>query len=307
MNPLVLEYFGSDDASANGFEEAASADLQDTSLNVESLEEQELEGSLDSDSLLSGVKDSIDRLYKVSTLIRNPASRLASSKLLNHQEVDTSTGVDLLETFKPFDHDYVSSAFVQYRKTAALENYAASEPLAGQFEGIDIDVDADCPWEPIRTLLLQYRSEVKNGNEHFLIKRIAAAISRRRQQFAYWKKHREKLTKHTDPITRNLRIVPGPVEEALKSELKLREPSMRLPLPVPSITTASHLNVAQIAIRDNQSTVSVSEYAPSISPRGQDIVDFPPAPQVDPTAKFFECPYCFTLCPAALLGEKAWR
>ncbi|KAH6650493.1 hypothetical protein F5144DRAFT_637326 [Chaetomium tenue] len=73
-----------------------------------------------------------------------------------------------------------------------------------------------------------------------------------------------------------------------------------------SVTTATCLQVTQLTVRDDQSTVSQSEYAPSSHP-GVDVIDFPPPPKGKESGNFFECPYCFTLCPSRSLDIKAWR
>lgn len=82
----------------------------------------------DVDLLLDGIKDPIDRLYKLSTWIRNPSPRFASLKALHHQQIDSETNVDLLQASEGSDYDYVSSLFLQYRKSRALEEYPTTYP-----------------------------------------------------------------------------------------------------------------------------------------------------------------------------------
>ncbi|KAF2729894.1 hypothetical protein EJ04DRAFT_501555, partial [Polyplosphaeria fusca] len=57
----------------------------------------------DMDLLIGGIRDPVDRLYKLSTWIRNPSSRFASAKALQHTRVDLDTHIDLLEAYRPFD------------------------------------------------------------------------------------------------------------------------------------------------------------------------------------------------------------
>ena len=252
--------------------------------------------------LLDSTKDPIDRLYKLSTRIRNPPSRFGSSKALRHQKIDEESKVDLLQAIEEFDHDYVSSLFLQYRKSNALENPQGVKPPEDKDGGDD---NADNVWEPIRTVLLQYKPDLLKGTESFLVRRIARANVRRRQQFTYWKKHRDKLTHHTRIFTQHVEAPKEASPIAVHVETQPRE--VLIPIIAPqSITTATHLNFPQLAAKDDQSIISVSEYAPSTH-YSKEIVNFPPAPKRQPNEKFFECPYCFTLCSTALLAQKAWE
>jgi hypothetical protein len=84
--------------------EAEESDLEHS--GNDDTEESEL------DLLLDSVRDPIDRLYKVSTKIRNPSSRLGSSKAANHQQIDEETGVDFLRAVEQADYDYIRSLFL---------------------------------------------------------------------------------------------------------------------------------------------------------------------------------------------------
>ena len=256
----------------------------------------------DTDLLIESVKDPIDRLYKLSTWIRNPSSRFASSKALYHQEIDPDSDVDWLQAIEKFEHDYVSSMFLQYRKSSAVKTSNIKPP--GNQSQKDV---GELVWEPIRTVLAQYQSDVVHNTESFLVNRITSANIRRRQQFAYWRKHRDKLAQHSETTLQHIRT--GLKADHTESRTKgKRLESSALPLvSAPSITTASNLNVSQLTINDDPSHVSVSEYAPSLLPSSLEAVDFPPAPKQPEGKEYFECPYCFTICSTALLGMKAWK
>src|SRR5215471_6457718 len=156
----------------------------------------------DIDLLLDSVRAPIDRLYKLATRIRNPSSRFGSSKAPRHQQIDAESNIDLLQAVEKFDYDYVSSLFLQYRKSKALEESLTIKSPDGE----DRDYDADNVWEPIQTVLLQYKTDLFKGTESFLVRRIARANVHRRQQFAYWKKHRDKLIQHARTITQHINV-----------------------------------------------------------------------------------------------------
>jgi hypothetical protein len=243
------------------------------------------EAESDMDLLLDSVRDIIDRLYKLATKIRNPSTRLTYSKAQYFQDFDENSGVDLLQAFEHFDYDYVSAMFLQYKKSKALLEHPPEKVPNAQHA----ETDADDVWNPIYAVLSQYQDDIKAGRVSFLIPRIARSNMRRRQQFGYWKRHRDKLAKHTHVVA------------SLESALGPRDNS------APSVTTASRLNPSQLNIRESESTMSISEYAPSACDPGKEVVEFPPPPKRVPGNRFFDCPYCFTLCSNEFLAEKAWK
>ena len=257
----------------------------------------------DLDLLLDGVRDPIDRLYKVSTKIRNPSSRLGSSRAANYQQIDEETGVDFLRAVEQADHDHIRSLFLQYQKARALQECDTVEPTKNLVGGED-----DGVWEPIRTVLAQH-----GAAESFLIRRIARANVRRRQHFAYRKMHREKLARHArasistqSGLTSGIEIPSHPSFDRQISNDSLI-PQAELAPPAASVTTATNLNLARLELVENQSMFTVSEYAPSTWQPARDAVAFPPPPTTQSGDKFFECPYCFTLCPRGALAAKAWK
>ena len=297
---IVLDYWASKDslAALEPQEIAAASDPEFEHFKDEEAQEY---GS-DLELLLDSVRDPIDRLYKLSIWIRNPSSRFTSSKALRHREPDPESGVDFLKAIEAFDHDYVSSVFLQYRKSLAIREFPTVEPTETQNGDQDESV-----WEPLGTLLSQHKANVLNDSESFLVRRIARANSRRRQQFAYWKKHRHKLIQHSESAMQHVKLGHDPIPVGTKLEVERLEPIVHPLGPTRSVTTATHLEISHLNIKDDQSHISVSEYAPSVSQFQVENVDFPPPPIVASGAKYFECPYCFTMCSTALLGPKAWK
>jgi hypothetical protein len=269
----------------------------------EPLEDDDTEESY-MDLLLDGVRDPIDRLYKVSTKIRNPSSRLGSSKAASHQQIDEESGVDFLCAIEQADHDHIRTLFLQYQKDKALQEHETVEPPKYAMNG----KDEDGVWEPIRTVLTQH-----GDADSFLIRRAARANVRRRQQFAYWKKHREKLARHARvSISTQGILTPGteiPSQPSLERHISNDSPIPQAELapPAASITTASNLYLARLEAVENQSTFTISEYAPSTWQPSRDIMTFPSPPKAQSGENFFECPYCFTFCPRGVLADRAWK
>ena len=248
------------------------------------------------DLLLDGIKDPIDRLYKLAVLVRNPSSRFASSKALSFRRIDPESGVDLLQSFAHFDYDYVTSVFLQYRKSKANKVQPNPEPSTPETRA----KDPDEVWEPIRSVLSLYRSDMLMQTESFLVRRIADANVRRRRLFAYWRHHRDKLSQHSAMATKDLKIGQAYTEKTPLKPLAARPIAL-------SVTTASCLPNPSLVPKDDESDTPFSEYAPSVSVHNQEIVDFPPPPKVSRGDKFFECPYCFTSCPGAISHQKTWK
>ncbi|KAB5578818.1 WD40-repeat-containing domain protein [Coniochaeta sp. 2T2.1] len=73
----------------------------------------------------------------------------------------------------------------------------------------------------------------------------------------------------------------------------------------PSVTTATHLNPARLEVIGAKSVISVTEYEPCVWQPARDVVEFPPPPKDRDGDQFFECPYCFTICPRG--SDKAWK
>ncbi|KAF6234027.1 hypothetical protein HO173_007857 [Letharia columbiana] len=239
----------------------------------------------DLDLLLDGVRDPIDRLYKVSTKIRNPSSRLGSSRATNHQQIDEETGVDFLRAIEQADYEHIRSLFLQYQKARALQERDTVEPT----------------------------KDTHGAADFFLIRRVARANVRRRQQFAYRKMHREKLARQARAsISTQSVFTPGteiPSQPSFDRHVSNSSfiPQAELAPPAASVTTATNLNLARLELVDNQSMFTVSEYAPSTWQPARDAVAFPPAPTTQSGEKFFECPYCFTFCSRGALAAKAWK
>ncbi|KAK1774720.1 hypothetical protein QBC45DRAFT_424228 [Copromyces sp. CBS 386.78] len=139
----VLEYVNgaSTTSPEGGLEDSINATDESDGLD-ESFASQD--GS-DMDLLVEGVRDPIDRLFKLAVWIRNPSSRITSPKVLRYRLLDPETGVDLLDVFKEFDYDYVSSLFLEFRKSKARADHPITEPSSDYPD----DNQSEQIWEPI--------------------------------------------------------------------------------------------------------------------------------------------------------------
>ncbi|KAF3130557.1 hypothetical protein TWF594_010313 [Orbilia oligospora] len=271
--------------------------LSDSDSEDEWWDESGHDGALDPEMVVDSIKDPIDRLYKLSTWIRNPSTRFASSKILSHKQIDEETGVDLLEEFNSFDFNYIESLFAQYRKSKAQDEYDSK----------DIIEPEEKPRSP-RLSPHQVDNSI-SPTELSLIPRLAHANGRRRQQFSYWRRHREKLALHTTNIGDNYKRHNLASKGEHNHIHKVFNEPDQIAHPL-SVTTATRLNIPQqmaIAVNDSLSIVSVSKYATSNWSPDNEKLDFPAPPKCPEGQKFIECPYCFTLCPRNILETEAWK
>ncbi|KAJ5814082.1 protein kinase [Penicillium pulvis] len=70
---------------------------------------------------------------------------------------------------------------------------------------------------------------------------------------------------------------------------------------------ATHLYEDNLGLSDKSSITTTNTSMVSISEEGDHHVSIPKAPTIDPAAKEFECPYCFTLLPINTCQGKKWE
>ncbi len=149
-------------------------DLEDDSSSDEDNEDEESFDSYQAQPLvglaIENTATVIDRLYRLSFKVRNPATRMGLTKAQAFREIDQETGVDLIHRFADYDRNHVEEVFRHYRPKLHPDEMA----------------------------------------NHFLAQRLAKANTRRRQQFGQWKRHKTKLQKgEKSALNLNLNLKPG--------------------------------------------------------------------------------------------------
>jgi hypothetical protein len=222
------------------------------------------------------VSDALDRLYRIATKLRNPTTRLISEQISLYKHIDADTGVDLMTSYAEYDQRHIRELLNQRI------------------------VNTDDEREVSQVETESRRAEM----QHFLVSRLAQGNSIRRKQFYQWRRHRIKLeyavySSSEVPEERNNQVV------RKTAPLVLGAPSaMGYSLP----TTATNLNVQSINWDEDKSIASVSEYAANADASEEDLAYFPDPPSKKEGTRYFECPYCLTICPNAYLRtQDAWR
>ncbi|OCL12165.1 hypothetical protein AOQ84DRAFT_256174, partial [Glonium stellatum] len=224
---------------------------------------------------LSSITNIILDLYNLSFKIRNSATRSKPIKAALYTEVDRDSGIELFSRYAELDSCYVTELFHKLRKD---------------------------------------RPEIKDENI-FLIERLSRAITIRRKQFRYWRRHSGKLS------------VGNPLTEATAEEASLRpeqairsldqgvqttkEGFMKMNM-TQSVFSRSMFSGTEATTYDKRldhtlETQSVISYAPTaygVEGRG---VDLPTPPPAASKGLGFVCPYCMVLCAPKYGSGKAWR
>lgn len=150
--------------------------------------------------------------------------------------------------------------------------------------------------------------------DEIIRKRLAKLIARRRDRFAYGRLHQRKLAFHTRmtqeiPAPRRPESKPsqpqdkeiahqGPVQQDTLEPTKMENES-------PLNTSASIIDPERVRLYENPTKSEVSTVI-SVSPTQAANLSFPPEPKVGGN-DYFECPYCFILCPVKEARGKHWR
>ena len=227
----------------------------------------------------ASVVERVDSLYRLATKIRNPRNRPQRPTADLYKHIPEHARAEYRE-----NQERIETALVAYIQQHFLQESVTDS----QLDELGITKD---------DLLERY-----SRPEHWLVRRIGIANARRKQQFVYWRRHAQILAHDTTaelPITH---------DEKKASDLGLDVPT-ELGKSAPSMATSATkiLDIQFIGADDLKSDISHhSRVSTVVSPRGLRLA-WPPAPQHLAGSKFFPCPYCKVLCPAAYLDRDAWR
>ena len=238
---------------------------------------------------LFALSDINDNLYRLSRSIRAPASHARSLKALSYKSIDKETGVDLLQQYVAVDLAFSNDLFTQLRRN--VQDQCGDDP---KLDDVDLAI----------------------------IKRFAQGITRRRQQFLYWKHHRKKLGVHDDQETQSFKpptaapTVHLKGDEVRGSAPTIADPSDSLPVDGQAKTESSK---PKTTLTETTATVfispiptpndsrSVTSFATTARGLDGSRVEFPKLPKCIKQGKDFECPYCQTICPPHYQTARAWR
>lgn len=158
----------------------------------------------------SEVVDIIDNLYKLSVRIRTPTIRSRSLKAATYKPKDPETGVDILSTYAAYDLQHIKELLEHLR-------------------------------QPHQECLRQSHQDNVNDNDYdYLVTRLSAAITLRRRQFKYWKRHRDKLGMGTVAEEQTDHVTPSPNRPDPSQRIDTTEAQPEIPTIVAPKGTPSH-------------------------------------------------------------------
>ncbi|KAF2012654.1 hypothetical protein BU24DRAFT_395691 [Aaosphaeria arxii CBS 175.79] len=225
------------------------------------------------------VVDIIDNLYKLSVRIRQPTLRNRSLKAASYRPKDPETGVDILEQYAQWDLLHTRELITSLRE--------------GRTSQVQIENDA-------------------------LVDHLSFAVTLRRRQFKYWKRHRDKLAvpvMHETPAHNITPVVDRPdiPLQQDSAQPKIENPAITALKPTSSEKTGRTLLSGTEVTQHHQSldeiidSKSVTSYATTVRDLTGRGIELPPPPKSAHGDKDFECPYCFIICPARYGRGRSWR
>ncbi|KAI1123794.1 hypothetical protein F5Y10DRAFT_280648 [Nemania abortiva] len=230
----------------------------------------------------------LDALYSLAARIRNPKNRPSRTNdhLYKHiPEQDRSEYVHNREEIEINIVSYILRQHIleasSHKETQVLGGLA---PNGTAFEDI----------------LSQYVSP-----NCWIVRRAGKANARRKQQLLYWKNHalhlsqvRKKPTKKANPtpIEQNVTLS----KDILPSVFNRAQPA------VPSLATSAS-KLPALKPDDLKSAISHESRVSAIISLQNDDLNWPSPPARPGRNRYFECPYCRTLCPVKYLEKGAWE
>lgn len=240
---------------------------------------------------VSAVSDINDNLFRLSRSIRAPVKHLRSMKASTFKMTDEETGIDFVRQFEEVDIGHTQELFLQLRRDA--------QHIPVKYQDL-------------------------NAADLAFIKRLSRGISRRRQQFLYWRSHRKKIGAQADmdpsafpkfppvPVStiplndEEIKVLPSsaiPNKDSSQLTDKAKTEVSKPPTALTETTATAFIPPAPV-VNDVQSVTSFATTA-----RGLDgsKVELPKLPKYIIPGKDFECPYCQTICPSHYQSPRAWR
>lgn len=221
-------------------------------------------------------------------MIRTPALHTRFLKAATYKKIDRETGIDLIFQYKAVDFDYVHEGFTSFRRENGDPNPRFSEE------------DAQ------------------------LVRRFATAITKRRQQFLYWRRHRDKLgiRARTEDFEVSTVIAPEaklPVRKTTQDSQPPEPPPKVMPEKTFSMDMPPESSIGKTDLTGTTATIFIP--SDNISESGQTTTSFastargldgcrielPALPKSVILGKDFECQYCFAIIPARYQSTRGWR
>lgn len=221
---------------------------------------------------LASIGNILDDLYKLSFKLRNASLKPRAGKAAMHSEIDKETGVELFSEYHKFDRLHITELIRQMRGPSS-----------------DQGVESD-----------------------YLVDRLSHALTARRRQFRYWRKHGNKLSQHVPHKIHSERAQAASALETPKEPRHVLKVHSLVPDATPSTISRSIVSATEATTYDKKlddmlETQSVISYATTIYDTEGRTIQLPAPPTKASTGSGFVCPYCMILCPPKHGSGRGWR
>ncbi|KAI0415037.1 hypothetical protein F5X98DRAFT_233060 [Xylaria grammica] len=225
----------------------------------------------------------LDALYSLATRIRNPKNR------------PSRTNDHLYKHIPEQDR----SAYILNREEMEINivSYILRQHMVEASNREEIETSHGVAFEDI---VSQYTSP-----NCWIVRRTGRANARRKQQLLYWKDHALRLSRvKTKPVKSE---GPIPVEQNILPN-QHNTPSIldKAQATVPSLATSAS-KLPSLKPDDLRSVISHQSRVSTVISVQNDDLNWPLPPVIRGNDRYFECPYCRTLCPVKYLGKGAWE
>ncbi|KAH7411569.1 hypothetical protein DE146DRAFT_640763 [Phaeosphaeria sp. MPI-PUGE-AT-0046c] len=244
-------------------------------------------------------------LYRLSFKIRNTRFRGTASKAAALKSVDRDSGIDVFSIYKHLDRQHVFEHLSSIRGKQQVST-------GGTYTQNPIDNEANLRWPSVaesdhQMLVRHPISTYITFRNDVLAQRLAAANTRRRQCFAYWRRHALKLAVErefsvTTKSPKKLEPVVNSLEPLVIKDV-LRTPSQA----APTVLSGTNATTIHPDVQDALDTETVFSYATTAYGMEGDTITFPPPPVQDAGQIEFLCPLCHVVCPSKQGQGKEWR
>lgn len=235
---------------------------------------------------LSALKENIDALYSLAIKIRNPASRPMRSTKELYKHLPEHIRQNLISERESIEINVVK--YILKQETLRLTDE----------QGLHYNEDT----------VLEFLAE-----SNWLVSRIGCANARRKQQFAYWREHTDRMGAvervSTNFSMRLKGLLDGRSSNTgvhLADRSRSFEGSQHLSLAHSGATSVTRLNSQVIKNFDTKSVLSHQSSASIVRGHNGEQLAWPSPPKLNGVENFFQCDFCREFCPRSYATEEAW-
>ena len=222
---------------------------------------------------MHSIVDIVDRLFKLATRIRNPATRSSQGQRNFYSDIDREHREIVARRLEEMEISRVREHVLQDRRD-----------LLGNPNPKEV------------------KPEIDTIDEKMFV-RLGRASNYRRQQFRHWR-----LRKASGEIDQ---YVTSAHESTVLGQGRAQTLNLA-PQPDPHAHSSHPSSVTRIQpltfdMSDRKSTISNITRTPSARNTSGEKVDWPSLPSGVPEGKYFECPFCFNICQDVYREDAAWK